>query len=185
MPASEVKKIVPMSIWNSYYKFTIIRNPFDKIVSYFYHLLKIFRDNSFYDLPFRRKVHIIIWWLQTFGYQDDAKKFRKWVESECMLDSLHVYPGFVNDRDKYVINGELCIDDFIKTVKIKGDIRSICRTLNIPYEPKRIPRLKRSDRPSSLSLNDYYDKHTAKIISDKYRYEIDVFGYPDWESVVE
>jgi len=61
MPASEVKKIVPMSIWNSYYKFTIIRNPFDKIVSYFYHLLKIFRDNSFYDLPFRRKVHIITW----------------------------------------------------------------------------------------------------------------------------
>jgi len=98
---------------------------------------------------------------------------------------IHVYPGFVNDRDKYVINGELCIDDFIKTVKIKRGIKSICRTLNIPYEPKRIPRLKRSDRPSSLSLNDYYDKHTAKIISDKCRYEIDVFGYPDWESVVE
>lgn len=33
MRASEIKKLVGKNIWNSYYKFSIVRNPFDRVVS--------------------------------------------------------------------------------------------------------------------------------------------------------
>ena len=34
--AREITKLIPSEIWNSYFKFTIERNPFDKVVSFFY-----------------------------------------------------------------------------------------------------------------------------------------------------
>ena len=36
MPAVEIRKYVPASIWNTYFKFCFERNPFDKIVSHYY-----------------------------------------------------------------------------------------------------------------------------------------------------
>ncbi len=37
MPAREIKSSVSSGIWNSYYKFCLERNPWDKIISHYYH----------------------------------------------------------------------------------------------------------------------------------------------------
>jgi hypothetical protein len=36
MPASEVKNRVPVQVWNSYFKFCVERNPWDKVLSHYY-----------------------------------------------------------------------------------------------------------------------------------------------------
>ena len=36
MPASEIKSKINLDIWNKYFKFTVVRNPFNQIVSAFY-----------------------------------------------------------------------------------------------------------------------------------------------------
>ena len=36
LPISVLKKIIPEEIFNRYYKFTIVRNPFDQILSFYY-----------------------------------------------------------------------------------------------------------------------------------------------------
>jgi len=43
MPAIDIKEKIGDSIWNQYFKFCIIRNPFDKMLSYFFYDRK---DNS-------------------------------------------------------------------------------------------------------------------------------------------
>jgi len=37
MPAHEIKRYTPEKIWNSYFKFCFERNPWDKIISHYYH----------------------------------------------------------------------------------------------------------------------------------------------------
>jgi hypothetical protein len=36
MPASEVRKRVPVEVWNSYFKFCVERNPWDKVLSHYH-----------------------------------------------------------------------------------------------------------------------------------------------------
>lgn len=36
IPAKNVKKMINKKIWDNYYKFTVIRNPIDQIISYYY-----------------------------------------------------------------------------------------------------------------------------------------------------
>ena len=36
MPASEVRKRVPAEVWNSYFKFCVERNPWDKVLSHYH-----------------------------------------------------------------------------------------------------------------------------------------------------
>jgi hypothetical protein len=36
MPASEVRNRVPVDVWNSYFKFCVERNPWDKVLSHYY-----------------------------------------------------------------------------------------------------------------------------------------------------
>ncbi|MEJ2058516.1 MAG: sulfotransferase family 2 domain-containing protein [Desulfofustis sp.] len=38
MPAKEIREIIGKDIWNSYFKFTVVRNPFDKLISGFHML---------------------------------------------------------------------------------------------------------------------------------------------------
>jgi len=35
MPAFEIKNRVPAEVWNSYFKFCVERNPWDKVLSHF------------------------------------------------------------------------------------------------------------------------------------------------------
>lgn len=37
MPAMEIRASVPTKVWNNYYKFCFERNPWDKIISHYYH----------------------------------------------------------------------------------------------------------------------------------------------------
>jgi hypothetical protein len=36
MPAAEVKRLVGADVWNSYYKFTVARNPWDAVISMYH-----------------------------------------------------------------------------------------------------------------------------------------------------
>ena len=47
MSAKDIKKAIGDDIWNSYYKFTIERNPWDMVVSYYYFWMKHNSDVSF------------------------------------------------------------------------------------------------------------------------------------------
>lgn len=47
--AEKVKRLIPKSVWDNYYKFTIERNPFDKIVSFYYWSQGHKKFNSVYD----------------------------------------------------------------------------------------------------------------------------------------
>jgi hypothetical protein len=144
MPAALIKRQIGEDAWNRYFKFCVVRNPFDKMVSAFYFL--------------RNK-------------QAGITEFRQW------LKSIHI-PSVIQDRDKYMIDGEVCVDYFIRYEKLFEGICAVCKKLKIP-KPKRenIPKLKTGRRRQDIPLSDFYDEECVKMVESAFWFEVQNFGY--------
>ena len=80
MPAEELKNLLGKQIWDNYHKFTVIRNPFDKMVSAFYHFEKKNKADKYLA-----------------DGKSDTQRFREWV----------LGGGEIIDRSAYMIDGEI------------------------------------------------------------------------------
>ena len=149
MPAADIRNKVGDDIWNEYFKFCVIRNPFDKLVSYFFFLEK---QRS----PAPEEVGKRI------------ERFRKWIATGVSAI----------DRDKYLIDGEICVDYFIRFEDLGHGIKQVCDRVNVPFEPERLPKLKAGIRDSSIPLSAFYDEETTLLVAQAYQFELDSFGYP-------
>jgi hypothetical protein len=154
MPGQQIRNQLGEKVWRDYFKFCVIRDPFDKLVSAFH----FFETRPQASAAAGR------------GNSDPAavvKRFRDWVRLGKGLD----------DRDKYLIDGQVCVDYFIRYEELHAGIRHVCATLDIPFEPERLPHLKGGFRPANLRLCDYYDAKTSDVVRRQYRFEIEHFGY--------
>jgi len=140
MPAVDIKKQLGDQIWETYFKFCVIRDPFDKLVSAYY-----------------------------FSERDSdgsIKSFRKWLKTTQF-----------NDRSVYLINGEVCMDYFIRYEHLHNDIKHVCAVLDIPFEPFKIPHLKTGFRNKKIQLYEFYDRKSIKLVKNLYKFELKYFGY--------
>lgn len=170
MPASKIREQIGQTIWEKYFKFCVIRNPFDKLISLFH----------FYEYQFNQvNPQIKAWAIKRLKYdsEDDylealtnqsvEKRFRNWI----------IRGGFVIDRDKYLIDNQICVDYFIRYENLHNDLQHICKQLDVPFEPDRLARLKPGNRPSHLVVSQYYDQPTTEIVLRNYRFELEFFEY--------
>jgi hypothetical protein len=149
MSALQIKNQIGSQIWNEYTKFFVIRNPYDKVLSIFFHFY-IYRNNI--------KINNI----------DSIDLFRKWVKKG---------QGIIIDRDKYVINGVIITDTFIRYENLKPDLEKICKILDIPFDLSQLPSYKSGFRPINSSLSDFYDYESINIINELFSFEFEHFNY--------
>lgn len=150
MPASLIRDLIGEQMWNDFFKFCVIRNPYDKIISAFFHLEA--KRVIMPELKQQRVCH-----------------FREWIKSGR---------GLINDRELYTIDNKICMDDFIRTESMLHDLERICNHLGVPYAPDELPRLKSGFKPSDVLLSEYFDKETDQIVRKYYAFEFETFGYP-------
>ena len=81
------------------------------------------------------------------------------------------------DRNKYLIDGDICIDFFIRYEDLENGIKHVCDKLGIAFEPENIPRLKSGMRNNQFSLSEFYDSETINIVNQLYEFELNYFGY--------
>ena len=160
MAADKIRQQLGEALWNEYFKFCIIRNPFDKLVSLFH--AKESRLNKVEGI-YKQKVEKS---LKGCTGETVFERFKDWIAK-----------GVFIDRNKYMTGSDICVDYFIRFENLEDGIRHVCKVLEVPFEPKRIPRLKSKSRPVGFTLGDYYDAKTIDIVSEKYAFEIDYFGY--------
>jgi hypothetical protein len=169
MPAVEIRNKIGSSIWDSYFKFTVVRNPFDKLISSFYML-----ENSKRKLTkfgrlrvFAKKLLGKATLVDRIAGDSEIDRFRSWMRAG----------GAIIDRDKYLINGDICVDFFIRFEDLENGIKDVCNKLGIAFEPNRIPYLKSGIRSQEFSLNEFYDPETIDIVNKLYEFELNYFGY--------
>lgn len=144
MSAAAIRDKTGSSTWNDYFKFAVIRNPFDKLVSgYFF-------STRHGNRP-----------------QNPVTGFREWLRGG----------GEIIDRHTYTIDGKICLDYFIRYESLLNGIQYVCDRLDLPFEPDRLPDLKRGFRNHGTPVAEFYDNESRAIVAEKYAFELDFFGY--------
>ena len=157
MPAKLIKRQLPAEIWNSYFKFCVVRNPFDKAISAFhFHAWMEQRGFSKMVVP------------QT---ECEVERFRNWIRE---VNSRH--RSLLVDRDCYCINDELCTDHVIRFQDLTTGIHDVCRRLDIERSIDELPAFVSGVRPKR-SLHEYYDENTKESVHEMFDFEIRKFGY--------
>ena len=157
-PAAEVKRKVPPAIWNDYFKISITRNPWDRVVSNFSWEAR----NKAALRPIRR-------WYHRLGvpfdeFRETTMLFRKFVAGDWTT----------NDRF-YLLDGALCVDFVIRYERLTEDLAEVCRRVGLPNIA--LPHLKSGLRQGGHGYGDYYDEKSRAIVSERHYNDIRFFGY--------
>jgi hypothetical protein len=163
MSAAKIRALLGEELWNSYFKFCVVRNPYDKLVSAYHHNERR-RSEPWSRANYRYKLRMAL--RPKFG-SNDIERFRSWIS----------HGGGMFDSDKYLIDGKVCVDYFIRFESLLDGIRHVCDELGLPYEPERLPQLKAGMRPGKHGIADYYDAKTIETVKKRFAFEIETFGY--------
>ena len=156
--ALAIRNKLSSEIWDSYYKFSITRNPWDRVVSFFFWANR--RDSTL--MPRKRFYHYL--GAPFDELSDIRKRFAEYVKGD-----------WNNNDSFYIIDNELCVDFVIRYENMEKDFKNICKVIGVPEMD--LPRLKAGMRQRNHHYSEYYDDETRQIVADRNQNDIRRFGY--------
>ena len=142
--------ISPSKKIKDYFKFTLCRNPYDRVVSNY----TMFTKNKF-RVNQIRQLHL----------NPENLSFSNFVKLISASDNHHWQPQFEFVRG-YDIN-------FIgKLENFQEDFNIICDKIGIPQQ-----QLPHKNATKHKHYTEYYDDETKQIVAEKYAKDIEYFGY--------
>ena len=173
--ALELKEIFDSRGWNwcDYKKFCLVRNPYDRVVSFYYHEKKISSGGDeekslFYNLKrrFISQLNTLLGKELTFSVY--VALLPPYAEREFSL--VQPLERFICDR-----KGNCLVDDVLRFENLGFELPIYFKKLGLPLSPNQIPKLNASYQRKEYI--QYYDDYSRKIVSDIYAYEIERFNY--------
>ena len=146
--------------FNNYYKFTFVRNPWDKLFSC-YRYLKNGGDSNYHTS----------WINNELDNYDDFNSFvEKWVNDKNIYTFSHFLP-----QNWFISNSknEINVDFIGRFENLSEDYKHICNELNIK------PNLKHYNKSDTIQRNykDYYNQKSIDIVYKVYQQDIKRFNY--------
>ena len=143
---------------SSYFKFTIVRNPWDRLVSSFY-FLKSGGFNATDNAWFKRELS---------GFRTFDAFVKGWINEENIWKYSHFRP-----QHHYISVSHRRIKlDFIGCFEtIETDFDYITRKLNISTI------LRKTNSSPRNNYRNYYTDESQKIVANVYKKDIELFGY--------
>ena len=175
LPAAKIKAEVGPEIWQRYFKFTTIRDPFDKMVSAYF-----FYKQQARVAPIKMRLKSRLRKMLGRQMYPDSLSRMLWIEGETDLERFRkwvISGGDLDDRRIFTIEGQVCVDYFIRFEQLFEGIAEVCARINVPYEPDRLPNFKSGLRSKTIPLADFYDDELIEWVSREYKWELDEFGY--------
>ncbi len=151
--------------WDGYFKFCVVRNPYDRVVSLYHHHIKMMqgRDNGrgrLFNLKMRLKYSF-----------SKPLSFNEYVRS---LDSRGRLTEGLRDFT-YSDQGQCLVDCVLKYEDLQNQLPSVLEGIGISVKASDIPHLNASSNRKDYV--EYYDSETRAIVEERYAYEIQQFGY--------
>ncbi len=146
--AAQAKSVIGAARFNSYFKFAVERNPWDRQVS----------------LYFQRK--------NKAGAGDDAD-FDRDMKSLLFRSTEYVR---LNNWSIYTINNEIVADEIIRYENLAGGLEKVFASVGLPDAPD-MPKLRSGFRDDKKNYRQHYSDKTRDMIARWYRREIDELGF--------
>ena len=157
-PLAAVQRVVQEDEFDTYFKFTFVRNPWDRLVSA-YEYLRVGVSPDEYDWAMSQKVN-------GFG---SFHAFVRWLGHTGASEGMHFLPQHAHVRTKDSENGM----DFVGRYEtLEPDLAYVAERLGVQA---RLPHLNRS--PGRRPYEEYYDAGTREIVGQVYRRDVELFGY--------
>jgi hypothetical protein len=157
--AKTIKSRLPAEAWDSYFKISLARNPWDRVVSFFFWEHR--NDPAIH--PKKR-----FWHYLGVPFDEMAQirpLFRKFLDTD----------KWVSNEPFYVLDGKLCVDFVIRYEHLNEDFAELCKRLNLPI--KDLPRLKSGIRKERHHYSEYYDEESKAIVAERHKNDIQLLGY--------
>ena len=137
------------NIFNEYYKFSVVRNPYDRLVSHFSWLCNLQRKSS---SPNKNDfIHFV---------DEIAKK-------QLYKTEQHLIPQY----QYVVIDGKIAVDYIIHFENLANEFNLLCNKLGIDAE------LEKRMVSNRAKFNEYYNYKTKQKVYEIYKEDFSLFSY--------
>lgn len=143
------------------YKFCFVRNPLERLVSWYDYHLKRYRCEPYTKMDFRH------WILADCPHHWKRQNGTLW---QGDLSPLHQWQ-FIYDDD-----GNLMVDDVFRMETFEQDLQRACSKIGI-HLPQRLTH---KNRATKGDWRDRYDEETLERAKQLFAKDINIFGYEDF-----
>jgi len=191
MSLTKLKGHVEKNVFDNYLKFTVIRNPWDCMVSWYSFCITTEAvDASFEDFISFMLFGVALFFGMKYNYDDFCTANIFMIDKKIEDFSLTLSDGrTVNTAGKllptpvynwlsYTLNGVPSCDFYIRYENLKEDILEVAKRLNIlDLNIENLPEYKSGYRDKSKSYREFYNDKTRQLVYEMYKEEIDYFKY--------
>ena len=167
-----------------YLSFTIIRNPWDRMVSnYFFHKQRIHNDTTLHELLFKpNEKEKLKTWIKKHNDEDELWKnheFKDWLklfDEKESAKSLSIYHDTIKTTymDLIGINGKISVDYIINLHNFKKEINLIKILSGKPFNnPKHVHKNKSDHK----DYREYYDSESIELVANLFKKDIELFNF--------
>ena len=149
--ASHIIQEVSEDIFSEYFTFSIVRNPWDKMVSQYNYTITKRPD-------LRKYIGIT-----------ESVSFKEYI-NHVVKAKIHVQ---WDPQYKFLYINKKCAVDYIgRFENLQEDFDTVCDKIGSPRQ-----KLPHKNKSKHKHYTEYYDDETKQIISEKYAKDIEYFGY--------
>ena len=154
--------------FNSYFKFTSVRNPWDKAVSFYHYHIKRKWDLK-WDWNATNAPVFTEFVRNTSSYtKEKQEQIFQNTPSPCTYSKrMSNQLDWITDE-----NGNIIVDYIMRLENLQEDFDIICDKIGIPRQ-----QLPHKNKTNHKHYTEYYDDETRQIVAEKYAKDIEYFGY--------
>jgi len=145
-----VRAKLPAETFDAYAKFAVVRNPFDRAVSYYHYLVQNeahHRHGKVRDMSFEAFLEYL---LRRRSFHDDTQ-FRMVADTK----------------------GKVLVEHILRYESLADDFTRLCKTLDLPAQPLERHNASRRDAYQTY----YQDGRAREMVLDLFGADFDAFGY--------
>lgn len=162
------KKIEKLVKLHKFKTFAVVRNPFDRLLSWYYHMIFTILDIRNREIVLDKEQYELL--LSCFTFKNFVLNAH-WI----YRDHGQVKLNFRQSQLDFLKNRKGDLPDYIlRYENLDEDWEKFCKNVDLEYYP--LPKLNVSRVPIE-DYRYYYDDEMVEIVTKRYQDDIDYFGY--------